>query len=91
MMRKASADSMKRIAQLEKQLGNKGDAEELFQKALSEVLQEATNEELRTASGAGKLGRCPAPEEMFAMHELFKNRAEQKIKQSKNEKGKIYE
>lgn len=79
MMRKATADSIKRIAQLEKQIGNKGDTAELFHKALSEVLQEATDEELLTAAGSGKLGKCPAPEEMFAMHEVFRSRAAQKL------------
>lgn len=87
-MRKATADSQKRIKQLEKQVGNKGDAEELFQKALSEVLQEATNEELRAAAGSEKNGNGPTPGEMAAIHELFRNRAEQKIKQIKDEKGK---
>ena len=87
-MRRGNAGSAKRIAQLEKQLGSKGDESDLFQRAMAEVLHEATDEELRTAAGSGKLGQCPAPEEMFAMHELFKNRAEEKIKQSKDEKGK---
>ncbi|SFE37562.1 Hypothetical protein TPAS_517 [Trichococcus pasteurii] len=90
-MRKASADSIKRIAQLEKQIGNKGDTAELFQKALSEVLQEATDEELRTAAGSGKFGKDPAPDELFAMHELFRSRAERKVNQYRDEKGKNHD
>ncbi len=87
-MRQWEQTLVRQISQLEKQIGNRGDKSELLERAMAEVFQEATTEELRTASGAGKLGRCPAPEEMFAMHELFKNRAEEKVKKSNDEKGK---
>lgn len=87
-MRQWEQTLVRQISQLEKQIGNRGDKSELLERAMAEVYQEATTEELRTASGAGKLGRCPAPEEMFAMHELFKNRAEEKVKKSNDEKGK---
>lgn len=87
-MTRRKSESAKRIAQLEKQLVNNGDGFDLFQRAMAEVLQEATDEELRAAAGSGKNGRCPTPEEMFAMHELFKNRAEEKVKKSNDEKGK---
>lgn len=87
-MRQWEQTLVRQISQLEKQIGNRGDKSELLERAMAEVYQEATAEELRTASGSGKLGRCPAPEEMFAMHELFKNRAEEKVKKSNDEKGK---
>lgn len=87
-MTRRKSESAKRIAQLEKQLVNNGDGSDMFQIAMAEVLQEATDEELRAAAGSGKNGRCPTPGEMAAMHELFRNRAEQKVNQYRDEKGK---
>ena len=87
-MRRRNSESNKRIKLIEKHLGKNGAGSDLFQRAMAEVLQEATDEELRAAAGSGKNGRCPTPGEMAAMHELFRNRAEQKIKKSNDEKGK---
>ena len=87
-MRRGNAGSVKRIAQLEKQLGSKGDESDLFQMAMAEVLHEATDEELKVAAGSRKRGEGPTFEAMVEMHELFRSRAEQKVNQYRDEKGK---
>jgi hypothetical protein len=87
-MRRGNAGSVKRIAQLEKQLGSKGDGSDLFQRAMAEVLHEATDEELKVAAGSRKRKEETNPEAMADMHEVFTARAEKKINQYKNEKRK---
>ena len=87
-MTRRKSEAVKRLTELEKQIGNRGDKSELFERAMAEVFQEATTEELRTAAGSGKYGGGVPAEEMTAMHELFEQRAEQKVKQYKDEKGK---
>ena len=58
-MTRRKSESAKRIAQLEKQLVNNGAGSDLFQRAMAEVLQEATNEELNIAAGSGRTGPLP--------------------------------
>ena len=53
-MTRRKSESAKRIAQLEKQLVNNGAGSDLFQRAMAEVLQEATYEELNIAAGSAK-------------------------------------
>ena len=74
-------NALKRIEQLEKQFCIQKDGAEPFDRALSEVLREATIDELRIAAGSGKTGTQPTAEEMAAMHAVFTKRAEQKLNQ----------
>lgn len=72
-------NALKRIEQLEKQFWIQKDGTEPFDRALSEVLREATIDELRIAAGSGKTGIQPTAKEMAAMHAVFTERAEQKL------------
>ena len=87
-MTRRKSESAKRIAQLEKQLVNNGDGFDLFQRAMAEVLQEATDEELSIAAGSEKNLVLATDAQMTDMHELFRSRAEQKVNQYRDEKGK---
>ena len=84
-MRRGNAGSAKRIAQLEKQLVNNGDGSDLFQRAMAEVLQEATDEELNIAAGSGRTGTLQLMRN-DRMHELFEA-GQKKGKQIQRRKG----
>lgn len=86
-MTRRKSESAKRIAQLEKQLVNNGAGSDLFQRAMAEVLQEATDEELNIAAGSEKNRVLATDAQMADMHELFRSRAEQKVNQYKNRNG----
>lgn len=86
-MRQGEQKLVRQISQLEKQIGNRGDRSELLKRAMAEVFQEATTEELRVAAGSGKHGVVFTSQEVTAMHELFLQRAEEKVAQHKREDG----
>ena len=69
-------------------LGKNGAGSDLFQRAMAEVLQEATDEELSIAAGSEKNLVLATDAQMTDMHELFRSRAEQKVNQYRDEKGK---
>ncbi|WP_319470630.1 hypothetical protein [uncultured Trichococcus sp.] len=87
-MTRRKSESAKRIAQLEKQLISNGAGSDLFERAMAEVIQEATYEELIIAAGSEKNRILATDAQMADMHEVFRSRAEQKIKQFKDEKEK---
>jgi predicted HAD superfamily Cof-like phosphohydrolase len=72
--------SVKRLKDLEQQIGNQEEKPDLFQMAMAEVLQEATAEELYQVLGLSKRGPAPIPQAIAAMHEILIGRAEQKVK-----------
>lgn len=72
--------SAKRLKDLEQQIRNQEEKPDLFQRAMAEVLQEASAEELYQVLGSSKSGPAPTPEAIAAMHEIFIARAEQKVK-----------
>ncbi|MPN07908.1 hypothetical protein SDC9_155180 [bioreactor metagenome] len=55
---------------------------------MDEVIQEATYEESSIAAGSEKNRILATDAQMTDMHEVFRSRAEQKIKQFKDEKEK---
>lgn len=87
-MRRRNSESNKRIKLIEKHLGKNGAGSDLFQRAMAEVLQEATDEELSIAAGSEKNRVRATDAQMADMHELFRSRAEQKVNQYRDEKGK---
>ncbi len=87
-MRRRNSESNKRIKLIEKHLGKNGAGSDLFQRAMAEVLQEATDEELSIAAGSEKNLVLATDAQMTDMHELFRSRAEQKVNQYRDEKGK---
>ena len=86
-MRRRNSESNKRIKLIEKHLGKNGAGSDLFQRAMAEVLQEATDEELSIAAGSEKNLVLATDAQMTDMHELFRSRAEQKVNQYRDEKG----
>ena len=78
-MRRRNSESNKRIKLIEKHLGKNGAGSDLFQRAMAEVLQEATDEELSIAAGSEKNLVLATDAQMTDMHELFRSRAEQKV------------
>ena len=78
----------KRLIKIESVAGKPPTEQELFEKALDEVISEATTDELRIVSGSRKYGLKVKEEKQQEMIKLFKQRAENKLAKNKGDNQK---